>query len=449
MERSEEDEVGTAEVNGFTSKKQSVVAKLLARTEPHHRRIPYLRDLPLPAVAIVLLLVFVQLVVWAAAGVVLHFHPHLLTTAVLSYTLGLRHALDADHISAIDVTTRRLIASGQRPVTVGTFFSLGHSTIVIITCLVVASTAAAVTKRFDSFSTTGGIIGSTVSAVFLLVLGGMNIYILTRLAAELRFYASSPLGAKFPGSSETEADPFANARGPMARLLRGLFKLIDAPWKMYPLGVMFGLGFDTSSEIALLGIAAVNSAHGTSLWLILLFPLLFTSGMCLLDTLDGAAMSALYSCARLASDRVAVAYYQTVLTGVTVLVAAIIGTFQVLTMIDSAAQPTGRFWDGVNVIGEHYDVLGGVICGCFVVFGGLATVLYRPWRRRLDARRRRIGVVEEDLLVVGEADQEQAGSDDQGSSGAAEGLIKANEEGQGKSVVEVHEDELPAGPSRS
>ncbi|KAF2150677.1 high-affinity nickel transport protein-like protein [Myriangium duriaei CBS 260.36] len=425
--------------------KPTLVKKLLAKSRPYHARIPFLRALPLPAVAIVLFVALVNAVIWAVAGVVLHFHSHLITTAVLSYTLGLRHALDADHISAIDITTRRLFASGQRPVTVGTFFSLGHSTIVIITSIVVASTAAAVTDRFGSFSTTGGIIGSTVSAVFLLVLGGMNCYLLTRLVAELRFYSASPLGAKYPGISD--ADPFANASGPMARLLKGLFKLIDAPWKMYPLGVLFGLGFDTSSEIALLGISAVSSARGTSLWLILIFPILFTAGMCLLDTLDGAAMSALYASARLGKDRVAVAYYQTVLTGITVLVAAVIGTVQVLVMADSVASPTGKFWEGVEALGDHYDVVGGAICGSFVVFGGLAAVLYKPWRRRLDARRRKLGVVEVEEEIAPEVEEPLvAGPDSKDKKVDIEGeaaVVVA------KDATKVRQDEVHDGPSGS
>lgn len=127
---------------------------------------------------------------------------------------------------------------------------------------------------------------------------------------------------------------------------------------MYPLGVMFGLGFDTSSEIALLGISAISASQGTSIWLILLFPVLFTSGMCLLDTIDGALMMSLYTSARLASDTIAVLYYQSILTGVTVLVAVVIGVIQFLGMLQGAADLEGGFWDGVIVASDHYDIIG-------------------------------------------------------------------------------------------
>lgn len=173
---------------------------------------------------------------------------------------------------------------------------------------------------------------------------------------------------------------------------------------MYPLGILFGLGFDTSSEVALLGISAISASQGTSIWLILLFPVLFTSGMCLLDTLDGALMMSLYTSARLASDSIAVLYYQTILTVVTVIVAVVIGVLQFLGMLQGAAELEGGFWDGVTVASDHYDIIGkslsqrnisfvliydsgGSVCGSFVVFGLIGVVCYKPWRRRVDARR--------------------------------------------------------------
>lgn len=159
---------------------------LQCKVDRAHKRTPYLCRIPLRALFIILLLVVINLVVWTICGLVLTKYPHLLSTAALAYSLGLRHALDADHISAIDLMTRRLIASGQRPVTVGTFFSLGHSTIVVVTSIVVAATAAGVSKRFDSFSKVGGIIGTSVSAAFLILLGIMNAYILYKLLAQLR-----------------------------------------------------------------------------------------------------------------------------------------------------------------------------------------------------------------------------------------------------------------------
>lgn len=199
-----------------------------------------------------------------------------------------------------------------------------------------------------------------------------------------------------------------------------------SPWKMYPLGILFGLGFDTSSEIALLGISSIQAARGTSIWLILLFPLLFTAAMCLLDTADGALMMGLYTSTALARDRVAILYYSIVLTVVTVIVALVIGVVQLLSLVLNVAEPTGRFWDGVEKAGDSYEIIGeflslfflsvppffflqsfacfplfpftfmlmhqppgGAICGSFIVFGGLSILLYKPWRRWIDEKRER------------------------------------------------------------
>ncbi|KAL7272575.1 hypothetical protein RUND412_004611 [Rhizina undulata] len=366
-------------------------AKIVAHK--YHERIPYLKKLPSSVIGIILLLIFINAIVWAGVGVVLNFHRSLMGTAVLAYTLGLRHALDADHISAIDLMTRRLIASGQRPVTVGTYFSLGHSTIVIITSIAVAATAAALSDRFDGFSRIGSIIGTSVSAAFLLILAVMNGYILYRLVLQMRKAISN--GNTEEGDIESDGNALAGWKvegaGCLMQVFRGAFKMIDRPWKMYPLGVLFGLGFDTSSEVALLGIASIEAAQGTSIWLILIFPILFTgydvtAGMCLLDTTDGALMSALYSSSSLASDTIAIMYYSIILTVVTIIVAIIIGTIQLLTLILNVAEPKGPFWDGVARAGDMYDVIGGCIIGLFVVAGLGSVIFYKPWRRKVDAR---------------------------------------------------------------
>ncbi|KAI1333499.1 high-affinity nickel-transport protein-domain-containing protein [Xylariaceae sp. FL0016] len=280
---------------------------------PHVTLPQRLQSLPLPALNIIALLVLVNLVTWAAVSYPLAHHPNLISPAVLSYTLGLRHALDADHISAIDLMTRRLIASGQRPVSVGTFFSLGHSTIVVVTCVVVAATSGALRQRFGRFQYVGGIVGTSVSAAFLVILCAGNAWVLHRLVRRLRaaLRAAPPPSHPHPhrhrahdddddddrpgpgpgGNDAAVVEPegdqdhdHAAARdlqleGPgfLAHVFRRLFRVVDRPWKMYPLGVLFGLGFDTSSEIAVLGVASLQGAQGTSLWLILIFPALFTA----------------------------------------------------------------------------------------------------------------------------------------------------------------------------
>jgi nickel/cobalt transporter (NiCoT) family protein len=209
------------------------------------------RSLPRPTVRIIALLIAVNIIVWITSGLILSFHPRLITPAVLSYTLGLRHALDADHISAIDLMTRRLIASNQRPVTVGTWFSLGHSTIVIVTCIVVAATSGALRDRFDDFKYVGGIIGTSISAVFLLVLCGGNAWILWRLVKRLREVLREEQERRVDGGDEDRNEDEAagnlqlEGAGFMASVFKRLFRIVDRPWKMYPLGVLFGLGFDT------------------------------------------------------------------------------------------------------------------------------------------------------------------------------------------------------------
>ncbi|KAK9779517.1 putative Nickel/cobalt efflux system [Seiridium cardinale] len=350
-----------------------------------------IKALPLPVINIIALLVLVNAVVWAAVGVVLHYYPAMITPAVLSYTLGLRHALDADHISAIDLMTRRLIASGQRPVTVGTFFSLGHSTIVIITCIVVAATSGALRDRFDNFQYIGGIIGTSVSAAFLVLLSLGNGWILCRLVKRLRQVLQEPDPHHEAGEGHDGDEAAANLQlegaGFMANVFRKVFRIVDRPWKMYPLGVLFGLGFDTSSEIAVLGIASIQGAAGTSLWIILIFPILFTAGMCLLDTTDGALMMALYSSKAFSRDTVAILYYSIVLTGITVFVSAFIGIVQILSLVQNVAEPDGSFWDGVSAIGDNFEIIGGSICGLFLVVGLGSVIVYKPWRRRMERRR--------------------------------------------------------------
>ncbi|KAL2022517.1 hypothetical protein VTK56DRAFT_5124 [Thermocarpiscus australiensis] len=360
-----------------------------------------LSAIPPRALRLIALLVLINAVVWAAAGgILLRYVPNLVSPAVLSYTLGLRHALDADHISAVDLVTRRLVAAGRRPVAVGTFFSLGHSTVVIATCVAVAATAGALREKFGEFRRVGGIVGTSVSAAVLLLLCAGNGWVLWRLVGRLRGVLGEQRrgrdgeGVESGHESEGEdADVDAaggrmqlEGPGVMGRVFRKVFKVVDRPWKMLPLGILFGLGFDTSSEIAVLGIASIQAAQGTSMWVILIFPILFTAGMCLLDTTDGALMMALYTSKAFSRDVVAILYYSIVLTGITVFVSAFIGIIQVLSLIQHVAEPDGSFWEGVGAIGDYYDVIGGCICGLFLLVGIGSVLVYRPWRRRMDRR---------------------------------------------------------------
>ncbi|CAF3471595.1 unnamed protein product [Fusarium graminearum] len=366
----------------------------------------FLHGIPNNSILIIGTLIGVNALVWIAVAIVLHFHPALISPAALSYVLGLRHALDADHIAAIDLMTRRLIASGQRPATVGTFFSLGHSTIVIVTCIVVAATSGALRDRFDGFQHVGNIVGTSVSASFLIILCIGNGWVLYKLVQRLRAILQDRRDrVHLEGFAEEETqiqDHFAlEGGGFLTRVFKRLFRVIDRPWKMYPLGVVFGLGFDTSSEIAILGIASIQAVQGTSIWLILVFPILFTAGMCMLDTTDGALMMALYTSNAFSRDVVAILYYSIVLTGITVVVSAFIGIVQVLSLIQNVSDPQGRFWDGVSAIGDHFDIIGGSICGVFAVVGLLSIFLYKPWRRRVEKPKSQTLIGSHDGVIQG------------------------------------------------
>ena len=247
---------------------------------------PALQGLPRNSTLLIAALVLTNILVWLLLALpILITHPRLAPPAALSYALGLRHALDADHIAAIDLTTRRLIASGRRPASVGTFFSLGHSTVVVVTCVVVAATSGALRSRFDDLARVGNIVGTAVSAVFLIALCGANGWVLHRLIQRLRSALrrhgeeEARLIENDPEAENLAAGQFSldyAGGGAMSSIFQKLFKAIDRPWKMYPLGFVFGLGFDTSTEIAILGIASIQAVQGTSIWLILLFPILFT-----------------------------------------------------------------------------------------------------------------------------------------------------------------------------
>ncbi|KAF3906137.1 hypothetical protein ABW20_dc0100247 [Dactylellina cionopaga] len=368
------------------------IERVKARVKSLHASTPYIRRFPLAAIWIIALLIVINCLVWIGIGITLHFEPALTGTAILSYTLGLRHALDADHICAIDLMTRRLLAAGQKPVTIGTFFSLGHSTIVVITSIAVAATATAISSDFDRYSRVGSIIGTSVSAGFLILLAIMNIYILVTLVLQLR-----KIQRAGPGTQGEDQVFRIQGGGILFPLFKKMFKLIDRPWKMYPLGVLFGLGFDTSSEIALLGIASIQAAKGTPIWIILIFPILFTAGMCLIDTIDGALMLVAYTSTTLAHDYVAVLYYSIVLSVVTCIVAVVIGTLQVLNLVLNVSEPTGPFWDGVEHASKRYDVVGGSIVATFIIVGGLSLVFYKPWRAAFEKKREafRTVVIEE------------------------------------------------------
>ncbi|WP_428549213.1 HoxN/HupN/NixA family nickel/cobalt transporter, partial [Roseiarcus sp.] len=221
------------------------------------------------------MLIGANIAAWLWALTAFRDYPILLGTAMLAYTFGLRHAFDADHIAAIDNVTRKLMQEGKRPVAVGFFFSLGHSTIVVLLSIAIAITATALQSRFDNFTSIGGVVGALVSALFLFAIAIANLLVLISIH---RTFQTVKSGGKFV---DEDLDLMLSKRGFMGRILRRFFHLIERSWHMYPLGVLFGLGFDTATEVGLLGISATQAAQGMSIWSILVFPALFTAGMSL------------------------------------------------------------------------------------------------------------------------------------------------------------------------
>jgi high-affinity nickel-transport protein len=288
---------------------------------------------------------------------------------LLAYGFGLRHAVDADHIAAIDNVTRKLMQDGKRPVSVGLFFALGHSTVVIAAAAAIAATATAMAGRFEASRAWGGIVSTSVSAAFLFIIAALNLII---FRAVWRTFRDVRSGAPYRAE---DFDRLLNRRGFTARLLRPVFRLITRSWLMLPLGLLFGLGFDTSTEIALLGISANQATSGQSIWSIMVFPALFAAGMSLIDTTDGIMMIGAYNWAFVKPIRKL--YYNMTITLVSVVVAVVIGGIEALGLIASQWRMTGWFWNAIAILNDNFNGLGFVIIGIFVAAWMISLCVYR------------------------------------------------------------------------
>jgi high-affinity nickel-transport protein len=317
-----------------------------------------------------LLFVF-NLAAWLWAIFAFHNYPLLLGTATLAYSFGLRHAFDADHIAAIDNVTRKLMQEGRRPVGVGLFFSLGHSTIVVALTIAIAIATTALQGRFEAFKSFGAVAGTLVSALFLFAIAIANIIILVSV---WRTFQTVKRGGRFV---EEDLDMMLANRGLLGRLFRRFFRLVERSWHMYPLGVLFGLGFDTATEVGLLGISATQASQGLSIWSILVFPALFTAGMTLFDTTDSILMLGAYGWAFIKPIRKL--YYNLTITAVSVIVAVIVGGLETLNLIGDQLGLTdaGGFWGAIGSLNDNFGVLGYVIVGVFVVAWAISYVVYR------------------------------------------------------------------------
>jgi high-affinity nickel-transport protein len=289
---------------------------------------------------------------------------------ILAYTLGMRHAFDADHISAIDNTTRKLMAEGKRPLSVGFFFSLGHSSVVFVVAMLLAAGVRVLKHQVGRSGSTlhavTNLIGTGVSGGFLYLIALLNIIILVGI---VKVFVEMRRG-RF---NHDELEAQLNARGFMYRFFGGLARRIDTPWKMYPVGFLFGLGFDTATEIALLFLAATGASGGLPVWAVLCLPLLFAAGMSLLDTADGSFMNFAYGWAF--SQPIRKVYYNITITGLSVAVAFLIGTVEVLGVVQQELNLGGSFWHWAGRF--NINTAGFFIVGLFVATWVAALAVWR------------------------------------------------------------------------
>jgi high-affinity nickel-transport protein len=291
-------------------------------------------------------------------------------TAALAYTLGMRHAFDADHISAIDNTTRKLMSEGKRPLAVGFFFSLGHSSVVAVLALLLNFGIKALGSQLRNDKSTlhhyTGLIGTSVSGTFLMLIALLNLVVLISIVTVFRQMRKGTY-------SEEELEKHLNSRGLLMRFFGPIARQIDASWKMYPLGILFGLGFDTATEIGLLVLAGSSVIAGLPWWAILSLPLFFAGGMALLDTIDGSFMNFAYGWAF--SKPVRKVYYNIVITGLSVAVALFVGGLELLQVLSTQLNLTGGFWNYTNSF--NLNSAGFIIVAAFVVVWTLAILIWR------------------------------------------------------------------------
>jgi high-affinity nickel-transport protein len=319
-------------------------------------------------VAIYGILIVGNLAAWAWAFVAFAHQPVLIGTAVLAYSLGLRHAIDADHIAAIDNVTRKLMQDGQRPVAVGFFFALGHSTVVVVASIAVALAASALTDQLAPYREIGGILGTSASALFLFVIAVANLIVLRGV------YRAFRLVERGGHVTEEELDALQQQRGWLARLFKPLFRFVSKSWHLYPIGLLFALGFETASEISLFGLSA-QASSAVSRWSLLIFPALFAAGMTLVDTTDGVLMLGAYGWAY--RNPVRKLFYNLTITSVSCLVALVVGGIETLGLVADRFYLQGPFWNVVSSLTGNFGALGYGIVALFVASWGMSFLVYR------------------------------------------------------------------------
>jgi nickel/cobalt transporter (NiCoT) family protein len=296
--------------------------------------------------------------------------PALVGLGFVAYMFGLRHAFDADHIAAIDDTVRYMLQKGRRPLGIGFFFSLGHSTIVLCLAVGIALATVAVKQQLPELRNIGGILGATVSGTFLLLIGVLNILVLLDI---LGVWKQAKTGAH----DHRHLEELLLRRGLINRLFGGrLQKFLNHSWQMFPLGLLFGLGFDTASEVGLLAMTAGASTGNLPIPAVLCLPILFAAGMSLMDTTDGVLMSKAYNWAFLNPLRKI--FYNITTTSLSIAVALVIGAIELAQVLISVLNLHGVFYD--VIAGLDFGLLGYFIVGLFLGAWGLSVALWKLWR---------------------------------------------------------------------
>ncbi|HZC57984.1 MAG TPA: HoxN/HupN/NixA family nickel/cobalt transporter [Xanthobacteraceae bacterium] len=320
-------------------------------------------------VAIYTLLLTANVLVWTWAFIALQGRPTLLGTAFLAYVLGLRHAVDADHIATIDNVVRKLMQEGKRPVSVGLFFSLGHSLSIAVAVAAIATTAFALQGRFENFRAIGSLIGTGASAFFLLAIAVINLVILRHVWQSFR------RARRGEPVADHELDLLLSGRGVLARLFRPLFRMVSRSWQMFPIGFLFGLGFDTATEISLFTVAASQASGGMTFATVMIFPALFTAGMTLVDTTDSVLMVGAYGWAFL--NPIRKIWYNLTITAISVLVALLIGGIEALGLVAGKLGLEGGFWNMIGNLNGGLANFGYLVVGIFVASWALSYLIYR------------------------------------------------------------------------
>jgi high-affinity nickel-transport protein len=335
---------------------------------------PFNTELGGKIIGLYAVLIGANVLAWIWALLAFHDYPLLVGTAFLAYAFGLRHAVDADHIAAIDNVTRKLMQEDERPVSVGLFFSLGHSTVVVLASAAIALATGAFEGRFDALKLVGGVIGTLVSVVFLVLVAAANLVILLSV---YRTFRQVRRGGAFV---EEDLNRLLAQRGVLGRLFRPMFRLVARSWHMYPLGFLFGLGFDTATEIGLLGISAAQASKGLPIWSIMAFPALFTAAMSLVDTTDGVLMLGAYGWA--CAKPIRKLYYNLTITFISVVVALLIGGIEALGLVAEQFRLQGPFWRLIDALNDNFGSLGCLIIAIFVASWLVSMAVYRL--RRFD-----------------------------------------------------------------